>query len=486
MDKRDVTIKSVEEENRCLKKQNELMLTILDGINDAVYAVDENDKITIYNSRVEQAEGKKRSDTLGRDEKEVYKYDDNTFNEQVTMKVKETGKPLLQTIFRYHTDNGRLHTIIANSFPFFYEGKYAGTYTIGQDLKLIHEVYDNLVLRQQKLIKAVEDSTYKGGISYVLDDIIGKSRPIRDVISLSKKVASRDSALMIIGETGTGKEMFAQGIHYASMNRRGPFVPVNCAAIPESLLEGILFGTEKGAFTGAIDMPGLFEQAENGTIFLDEINSMSFNLQAKLLRVLQDKKVRRVGSQKEITVNCRIISASNTDLSDRDEFRSDLFFRLAVVTLNLPPLRDRQDDILILAYYFIDRFNQRFGTHIKEIDEELRRILYIYSWPGNVRELENLIESAMNFVEGNEDILRFDHFPEFFQEKLLRVHLRNKYLSPDRPKTTLRSIMREYEKKVILETLRCNNYNVSRAARELGLQRQNLQAKMRTYEIIKP
>lgn len=474
--------KKLKEENEALKKKNELLMTILDVIDEGVYAVDENEIITLYNSTTERIEQRQRSEMLGKDEKIAYLTEQkNYYYDHYTSKVKKTKKPIFNALYRFHREDGKPYSIIIDLIPFFYQGEYAGIYSIGHDEVLLRKTYTNALEMQEHLLPGKNQKNVK---LYTLDDIIG-GKKMQEIIKLAKRTALHESPVMIVGETGTGKEMFAQGIHAASLYREGPFVPINCAAIPETLLESTLFGTIKGAFTGSVDMPGLFEQAEGGTIFLDEINSMALTFQAKLLRVIQEKKVRRVGSQKEIPINCRIISATNSDpFVNTNTFRPDLFFRLAVVNLKLPALRERPEDIILLAEFFIKRLNNSFFTSIQGIDDELKRILFIYTWPGNVRELENIIESSMNFVEKGDTVLRLEHIPQYFIDRMFSTRpLTNVEVQPS---LTLRAAIENFEKKMILDALENNNWNISRSARQLGMKRQNLQKKINEYDFMKP
>lgn len=236
---------------------------------------------------------------------------------------------------------------------------------------------------------------------YSFHNLIGKSKKIREIFSLIEKIAPTNSTVLITGESGTGKELVAKAIHFSSLRKDQPFVSINCGALPENLLESELFGHVKGSFTGAYtDKKGLFEIAHKGTILLDEISEMSLWMQVKLLRVLQEKKIRRVGGTEEKEVDVRIIASTNVDLSEKikeGKFREDLYYRLNVIRINLPPLRDRREDIPLLVEHFIKIYNQKTGKNIKGIKEDALKILEAYYWPGNVRELENCIERAVVF-----------------------------------------------------------------------------------------
>jgi len=302
--------------------------------------------------------------------------------------------------------------------------------------------------------------------------------------------------------TGTGKELFAQSIHSHSKRKNGPFIGINCAALPESLLESILFGTVKGAFTGAIDRPGLFEQANGGTLFLDELNSMPLGLQAKLLRVLQDGTIRRVGGTQDISVDVRIISSLNTDPNEavnKKVLRQDLFYRLAVVSIRIPPLKERRDDIPMLTSYFIGKYKRKLNKPVKNISPEVMQCFMNYHWPGNVRELEHVIECAM-VVIGDSDYITLDHLPhhliecyarqqdeheEVNQLVILDADFRKQTHHNNRKKTNyiLKHKIDSTERDLIIKILSETQGNVSRTARILGISRQSLQYRLKKYNI---
>jgi DNA-binding NtrC family response regulator len=262
------------------------------------------------------------------------------------------------------------------------------------EFKLTREVY--LLKERLKYLSREEFQKVEG--------IVAESPAMQKVLALVNKVAETQAPVLITGESGTGKEVIAKLLHQLSPRHEGPFIKINCAAIPETLLEAELFGYEKGAFTGAVQSkPGLFELAEGGTLFLDEIGEMPLPLQAKLLRILQDNTFRRLGSLRELTVNLRLITATNRDLQKMISemlFREDLYWRLNVINLHIPPLRERKEDILPLAHFFIKKFNQKYGKEVKELSKEALSALFQHSFPGNVRELENRIERGIILAEG--------------------------------------------------------------------------------------
>lgn len=469
-----------------IKRENAMLRSILDNIPEGVYATDENDIVVVHNIASEKQDGLPESEVLGLNGLEVFA---NTgWNEKISKKVRETGKPLLNTFFR-QIHNGRVNDIIVDSFPFYYDNEFAGMYSICWTINIVNGISNLLQGVRTSLTNRSENKNDLTDEPFLLESIVGDSIGMQNAILQAKTVASKDSPVFIIGETGTGKELFAKGIHYASTYRHGSFIPINCAAIPESLMESIFFGTVKGAFTGAVDMPGLFEQAHKGTLFLDEINSMPKSMQSKLLRVLQEKRVRRIGSKKEIPVDCRIMSATNADpLVQKDAkgeeiIRPDLFFRLAVVTLNLPPLREHRDDIPLLCQSFFGKYNKRFNTIISSTSKELEDMLMNYFWPGNIRELENVIESGMNFVGLNDKVLDVAHIPRYIRDKLEKGKTKVSRQSNQYNGLKLREAMQAFERGVILEALENNHWNRTRAAEDLGILRQNLYHKMKEYNI---
>ncbi|AFL99025.1 PAS domain S-box [Desulfitobacterium dehalogenans ATCC 51507] len=472
-------IDELKQKNEELQKENEMLKAIIDSIHESVYAVNEKDEVILYNSESEKMEGLNRQDLLGKKEDEVFA-PPYYFSDEIIKKILRTGKPLIEQPYWYYLNDGRKTNMIYSAFPFYYKGQVAAVYVIFRNMSQMSD-FIAITLEMQKKFSQQENSQPTGA-TFLLEDIKGNDT-IKRITGEARKIARRNSPVLIVGETGTGKELFAQGIHNASLHSKGPFIPINCAAIPETLLESLLFGTVKGAFTGATESPGLFEQAGDGTIFLDEINSMSLPLQAKLLRILQGRTVRRLGSNVEIPLNCRIISATNMDPIETVEkkiMRSDLFFRLATVTLYIPPLRERKEDIRLLALHFIKKYNNEFGLFVKNVSEELIEHFEHYHWPGNARELENFIEGAMNFVHSEDRILKLHHLPEYFRERIFQVKNFQKSLNF---KGTLQSVLQETEKAFIESILTKNNGNITRASYELGISRQNLHHKLKSLSI---
>ncbi len=318
-----------------------------------------------------------------------------------------------------------------------------------------------------------------GSARYSLEDIAGSNIDIIKQKKLAIKAARTTSTVLITGESGTGKEVFAHSIHNLSSRRKAPFIKVNCAAVPETLLESELFGYAEGAFTGARKegKPGKFELADNGTIFLDEIADMSMAMQGKLLRVLQERELERVGGIRSTRINVRVIAATNKNLIrlvKEQKFREDLYYRLNVVVLNLPPLRERKDDITVLSRVLLRRLNEQLGTKVKTISQEVLSCFQNYNWPGNIRELENVLERAVNFCE--QDIITIDHLPEAIQASALNPPLASS-------QTSLGRHMQEREREAIMEALENSAGNKSQAAKYLKIHRSALYRKMHKYNI---
>ena len=314
------------------------------------------------------------------------------------------------------------------------------------------------------------------------DRIVGDSEVLRRAVDLARKVAVTGTSVLLTGETGTGKELVASSLHNASYRKAKPFVAVNCAALPESILEGLLFGSRKGAFTGAENRKGLFQEADGGTLYLDEINSMPLNLQAKLLRVLQEKQVMPLGSTQPIAVDVRIVSSSNCppdELVRNGELRPDLLYRLNTVTLAIPPLNQRPDDIPLLSEYFLYKYSRVLGRPVPQMAQETILFLSNCRWHGNVRELEHAIEAALN-VLGEGSVLSLEHLPAYLtMREPPEIHQKN-----TEPTLSLPETMGLYEKKLILQALMSCGGKIVEAAALLQIPRTTLQYKIRKYGLM--
>ena len=345
-------------------------------------------------------------------------------------------------------------------------------------------IYVNKAIQMYRVIKENRRLRETVQSQYGFGNIIGKSPKMQNIFELIRKVAPATASILIEGESGTGKDLVAKSIHYNSPRHNHPFIAVNCSALAESLLESELFGHEKGAFTGAVaTKKGRFELAEGGTLFLDEIGELSPSLQVKLLRVLQDKVFERVGGLRQVSVNFRLITATNKQLRkevQKGRFREDLYYRLNVVYIDLPPLRQRLEDLRLLVDHFIGKYaaERRPGDPVNGIEREVEQIFYGYDWPGNVRELENTIERAM--VLCPDDIIRVSDLPRHFRNDLTG-DLQLKNIPMD---AKLFETLADIEKKMILRALTsCNNIQ-SEAAQLLGIGRSGFNKKLKKYDII--
>ncbi len=321
------------------------------------------------------------------------------------------------------------------------------------------------------------DDNYYNAIEgkYQFFNIIGRTPAMREVFSLIQRVGKTDANVLILGESGTGKELVARAIHYSSLRADNPFIPIDCTTIPAELIESELFGYEKGAFTCAYDNKiGLLEMADRGTIFFDEIGDLDLPLQKKLLRFIQEKEFYRLGGKKKISVDVRIIAATNRDLEDavqKGEFRSDLYYRLNVITISMPPLRERKDDIPLLAEHFLKEFARKNKKEIAGIDDEVMKIFLNYDWPGNVRELENIIERAVILCPY--DIITVECLPN-----KLRIMIEEQEKNND----TFN--LAEIEKRIILKALNKTGWNQSKAAELLGISRKQLRTKLKNLGLL--
>jgi arginine utilization regulatory protein len=451
---------------------------ILDEVDVGVHAVDASGNTVIYNNKMAQMESMDIQEVMNKNLLDVFMFKENQSSTLVkALQDRKETKNVKQT---YFNNKGREITTNNNTIPIYENEELLGAVEIAND-----------VTKLERLIKG--NITRKGTTRYTFDSITGNSTVMKEVIEGAKRAARTSSYVLIVGETGTGKELFAQSIHNASSRFSGPFITQNCAALPDNLIESLLFGTRRGAFTGAIDQPGLFEQANGGTLLLDEINSLNLNLQAKLLRALQEKIIRRVGDTKDTPVDVRVIANINEDPIDavtNNHMRKDLYYRLGVVTVFIPPLRERKEDIPLLAQLFINKYNDLFQMNVKGLSEEVKASFLEYDWHGNVRELEHLVEAAMNIMMDDEELIEYSHLPYQYRSKL---HLKERntpsvsvdmFLKDGTDMTTsLKEQMEYFEKSYIEHVLKNNDYNITRAADVLGLSRQSLQYRMKKLNI---
>ncbi|MHB9094797.1 MAG: sigma-54 interaction domain-containing protein [Eubacteriales bacterium] len=461
-----------------VKMLKETYENILNSIDEGVYFCDINGQIRFYNPSMARLDGYKVEHVLGKHITDIYKTDWNT---SLSLTVLRTGQPIIDYLRKYTTCNGITVNAVCSVIPLYSGGKLIGSASIEKDFSKFIEIAERISNLQAEDfgIRKADDTKH-----YNFSNIISKDPNLLESIHLGKMAAKTESPVLIYGETGTGKEIFAQSIHAESRRSKGPFLAINCAAIPENLLEGILFGTVKGAFTGSIDRKGLLEQANGGTVYLDEINSMPVTLQSKLLRVLEEKKVRRLGDKKEIPVDMRIISSCNVEPTDaiaKGHLRSDLFYRLAVIYLYIPPLRERLDDLELSVQHFIMSYNKQMQKNIKGISPEVLKLFRECHWLGNIRQLKHCIECAMTMMPNDADQIELVHIPKYLNIDTLPKNINN----PDNLDNNDRNIkdvftqIKKQEQEAIIESLKRNRGNISKAAEDLGISRQRLQYRIK-------
>lgn len=460
------------------------MQNILHEIEEGIHIIDQNGITMVYNEAMEKIEGLEADQVIGKHLLEVFP--DWTKENSTLLMVLTYKKPIQRQTQSYFNLKGKLITTMNTTLPIFNEGELIGAVEIAKNFTNVSHMSEQIMDLQSKLVNPSKNK-FQLKTHYTFDQIIGKNQKLLEAIKIGNKAAQTSSSVLIHGDTGTGKELIAQSIHSASNRWDKPFIAQNCAALPATLLEGILFGTTKGSFTGAIDRPGLFEQSNGGTLFLDEINSMSLDLQAKLLRVLQEGYVRRIGGQQDVHVDVRIIAATNEDpveLMHLQQFRKDLFYRLNVINIKIPPLRERLDDIPLLVDHFIRLYNVRLKKDVWIMSSELLESFKVYSWPGNIRELQNFIESAMNMI-ADEHVINKEHLPTHVEE-LLKTRKAQETLPSYDQYNDLNGYLEEIEKTLIEQVMTHCRHNISKASEQLGISRQNLQYKLKKLKIGDP
>lgn len=452
----------------------ENILEILDYIEEGIHIIDNRGRIVYYNLFAQKIDGIDRDKAIGRHLFEVYP--SLTYETSTLFTVMKTGKPIFKKEQTFINYKGEKITTVNSSIPIKSHGKILGALEISKDITQVRKMSEKIVDLQSQLYNHNTIQSQGEEIAkYTFLDIIGENEQMLELKKIALKSAKTDAPVLIYGETGTGKELFVHSIHNSSYRKNNPFITQNCAALPANLLEGILFGTEKGGFTGAEDRQGLFQLAHGGTLFLDEINSMPLELQSKLLRAIQDGSIRPVGGVKTINVDVRIITATNIPPEEavkKGLLRKDLYYRLNVINLHIPPLRERKDDIPILTQYFIKELNKKLNKSVKGVSKEVMNIFLKYPWEGNVRELENLLEGIMSIQDM--DVIEIEHLPAKF--KTYKVNKAKKTFS-------LKETLEDMEIDLIIKALEETEYNISQAAEILNIPRQTLQYKISKYNL---
>ncbi len=456
------------------KELRAILKELTELISDGVHIVDVDGVAFVYNKAMSEIEGMKAEDVVGKPFSELF---DTIDVEDSTMrKALKDGKKNLNYRQTYKNKNDKEITTTNSTVPVILDNKIIGAIEVAKDLTQIKQMTDKIIEYRNQPNKIRR---------YSFDSLVGDSANFLAVIEKAKIAAKTKASVFIYGETGTGKELFSQSIHYDGNRGDKPFVAQNCAAVPETLFEGILFGTSKGAFTGAVDRPGLFEEANGGTLLLDEISAMPYELQSKLLRVLQEGSVRRVGGSKEIPVDVRIIATVNErplQLIEEGALRKDLYYRLNIVNLEIPPLRERKSDIKAIATALLEKHNRELGKRIEKISDKALDKLKGYSYSGNVRELENIIMSAVALSE-KEKILKPEHISLSNGDGMKKFAGSNAdSIDGYNPATeAVGDYLERVEKKIILEMLEEADGNVTKTAEKLGMKRQTLQHKLKKY-----
>ncbi len=459
---------------------------ILDKLDEGIHIVDQSGETIYYNKKAAEIDGLNRKEVIG---KNIFSFYPSLTSESSTLmqalRKQRTVSGIKQTFINL---KGKKITTVNTTIPLSFADGSIGAMEISQNLTELASLLNNVQGLESGLTtekQLCQKSCGRNNTRYQFEDIIGTADNFTRVTSDALKAARTNSAVLLIGETGTGKELFAQSIHNASQRQKRPFIAQNCAALPRDLLEGLLFGTEKGGFTGAKSRAGLFEQAAGGTVLLDEINAMDLALQAKLLRVLQEKMVRRIGGKEEKEIDVRFIATINMtpeEAIENNYLRKDLYYRLSVINLAIPPLRERRKDIPLLVNHFIDYYNQQFCRQVSGIANNLLALFINYDWPGNVRELQHVIEATFNLLQSDEE-LQISNLPNYLQERMQSPSAANEAIVEQESLPELDFYLEKVEKDILQKALLETERNISQAARLLSISRQSLQYKLKKYNL---
>ncbi|MFQ3542854.1 sigma 54-interacting transcriptional regulator [Halobacillus rhizosphaerae] len=470
---KDITeIVDLAEELTDLKEVKTMLEAIIQSSDEAISVVDENGNGLMVNPAYTRITGLSKEEIVGRPATV-----DISEGESMHMKVLKTRRPVRGV--RMKVGPGE-KDVLVNVAPVIVDGKLKGSVGVLHDVSEIQSLTSEL-RRARQIIRSLE-------AKYTFDDIIGESQEMTLALEQARVGARTPATVLLRGESGTGKELFAHAIHNESKRRHHKFIRVNCAAIAESLLESELFGYEDGAFSGAKrgGKKGLFEEANYGSIFLDEIGELTLPMQAKLLRVLQENEILRVGGTKPVQIDVRVIAATNKNLEKaimNKTFREDLYYRLNRLPIYIPPLRERKEDIDLLSKHLIQKLNDDYGRNVTSIDQEALGKLMDYQWPGNVRELENMIGRAMIYMENQQEVIRLEHIHSLTKES---PSLQEES-QPDGSwlGETLQQAVDEYEKRLLADAFRAHDFNKTQTAKALGISIRNLYYKLEKYSLDK-
>ena len=454
-------VKAIENELRLKAANAEIIKSynnvnaIIETISEGIISFDENGRITNMNPVALRVLNINASTYKGKSLKSILN------NVDIIDYILKSGRSIYDHEFLLEKNHKQVRFFFSAQPIIDHTNEICGGVAIIREIKNVHRLINKMVGARAL---------------FTFEDIIGESECLQNCIGVARDLADSLSSVILQGESGTGKEMFAQAIHNASSFSHGPFIAINCGAIPRDLIESELFGYEDGAFTGARrgGRAGKFELANEGTILLDEIGDMPLDTQVSLLRVLQEKQVVRIGGYKPIPINVRVIAATNKDLKDevrKGNFREDLFYRLNVININVSPLREREGDVLRLANYYLNKFSNMLGFKVSDLDPQTALCLENYHWPGNVRELANAMERAVNLAKGKR--IRPEHLPENLQKPMKRT--KNNVKAKDR--------LNDWEKEIILSTLQSVDWNITKGSLILGIARNTLYRKIDKYGI---
>ncbi|AFG34181.1 PAS domain S-box [Fervidobacterium pennivorans DSM 9078] len=466
---RDITsIRKLAEEITNLKEIEAQLKAIIDSTNDAISVADENGIVRLVNKAYTKITGYSPEDVIGKPATV-----DIAEGESIHMLIAKLRQPIYNARLKVGPAKKE---VIVNATPLFVKGKFKGSVAVVHDVSEILKLTNELE-EVKRLIRHMR-------AQYTFDDIIGDSKLIQIAKEQAKKVAQTPATVLLRGESGTGKELFAHAIHNASPRRNKPFVSVNCAAIPESILESELFGYEEGSFTGALHggKKGLVEEADGGTLFLDEVGKLPLSLQPKLLRFIETKEYVPVGGRNVKKVDVRIIAATNMELEKmvrNGDFLPDLYFRLNVFPIYLPSLKDRKEDIPKLAIHIVKKLNQQYGRMVEGISPAVIKYIVSRDWPGNVRELENFLGRVMINMGPEERYIELKHLPE---DSGLKVEKKDEEFT-DIGEKSLKDLVEEYEKRIILTALKQTGGDKVQAAKMLDISIRTLYYKMERYGI---
>lgn len=449
--------------------------TVLNRLPLGLEIFDTHGRLVFLNDTCRRVESLIKQNVLGKHLREIYTVDESYSTMLTTIREK---RPVLDRCDLFENRFGNPVVSINNGYPLYVDGRFFGALGVVLDLDGLsmfagqHKILSEYV----KQHRGKDSGKYHLSGYHRFADIVGDAPAMRAAVDVARKAAPTDFSVLLLGETGTGKEMFAQSIHTASGRRAKAFVAINCAAIPASIMESTLFGTVKGSFTGAGNQNGLLDEADGGTLFLDEINSMDLQLQAKLLRVLQEKNFKRVGGLRDIACDFRVVAAMNEPPAQamaQGRLRGDLYYRLNTITVDIPPLREHREDIPVLARRHLERVQRMSGSPLGALTSRALAMLEGYDWPGNIRELLHALDHAVAMAEGGP--IDAACFPRRFTLASARPGGEcQKYLHYDFHKR-----LQETERQMLTEALSACGGNVSRAAKALGLSRQNLQHRLK-------